>query len=145
NAVRQGGKPGQFDFPGFTFYRGRTRHGVFKVKRKTSRKKLGASLGKFTEWARSSRNYPRKGEMLRRAKIRITGHLNYYAISDNAPECDRYIYHATQILFKWINRKSQRRAYTWDGFNAVPAQIDWPTATIRVQLCPFRKTRLTAG
>ena len=139
NAARKGEKPSHFDFLGFTFYCGHTRHGVFKVKRRTSRKKLRASLNRFSEWACRSRNYLRKGEMFRRAKTRITGHINYYAITDNSPECERFIFHATEILFKWINRKSQRRAYTWKGFNAVLAQIGWPTSRVRVQLCPFRR------
>lgn len=138
NAARRGEKPGQFDFLGFTFYCGRTRDGAFKVKRRTSRKKLRASLSRFTEWVRKARTHVRKGELIGRAKARITGHLNYYAITDNTPECGRYVYHATQILFKWINRKSQRRAYTWDGFNAVLRHVDWPRPTVRVSLCPFR-------
>jgi group II intron reverse transcriptase/maturase len=143
NAQRRGTKPGQFDFLGFTFYCGRTRHGYFKVKRRTSRKKLRGALRRFADWARTERCRLRKSEMLHRAKARVHGHLNYYAITDNTPECGRFVYHATRILFKWINRKSQRSAYTWEGFNAVLAHAGWPRATIRVQLCPFRKTHLT--
>lgn len=114
------------------------RYGVFKVKRRPSRTKLRASLRRFADWARKDRHRLRKGEMLRRAKARITGHLNYYAITNNTPECGRFLHHATQILYKWINRKSQRPAYTWAGFNAVLAQIGWATARVRVPLCPFR-------
>ena len=44
--------------------------------------------------------------MLRRAKARIEGHLNYYAITDNLRKCSAYRHFATNILFKWLNRKS---------------------------------------
>ena len=53
-----------------------------------------------------------KGEMLRQARIRVLGHLSYYAITDNLERCNYYVRRATRILFKWLNRKSQRRAYT---------------------------------
>ncbi len=45
---------------------------------------MGQSLRKFADWARKARNVLRKGEMLRQAKMRIAGHLNYYAITDNS-------------------------------------------------------------
>ena len=40
-AYRRGEKPKEFTFLGFTHYCGKTRRGYFKVKRRTSRKKLG--------------------------------------------------------------------------------------------------------
>jgi retron-type reverse transcriptase len=111
----------------------------FRVKRRTSRKKLVHGLREFTEWARKSRTVLRKGEMLRRAKSRLAGHLNYYAISDNAQKCSTYRHHVTRILFKWLNRKSQRRTYTWKGYLQVLNWIGWPKVTIRTNLNPHQK------
>jgi len=113
DAYRRGEKPKEFTFLGFTHYCGKTKEGYFKVKRRTSRKKLGQSLEKFTDWAKKARPVLRKGEMLRQARIRVLGHLSYYAITDNLERCTYYVHRATEILFKWLNRKSQRRAYTW--------------------------------
>ena len=87
DAQRRGQKPKEFTFLGFTHYCGKTRDGHFKVKRRTSRKKLAQSLREFTEWARKSRAVLRKGEMLRQAKVRVVGHLSYYAITDNSDRC----------------------------------------------------------
>jgi hypothetical protein len=84
DAYQRGGKPKEFDFLGMTFFGGKTRHGVFKVKRKTSRQKLRQSLARFTDWIRRLRNLVPTGELLRQAKARIQGHRNYYAITDNA-------------------------------------------------------------
>jgi len=139
NASKRGGKPQEFTFLGFTHWCGKTREGYFKVKRRTSRKKLTQSLHAFAEWARRGRNVLTKGEMLRRARVRIEGHLNYYAITDNAVQCHRYVHYATRILFKWLNRKSQRRAYTWAGFNHALAWVGWPRPRIRVDLNPCRR------
>jgi group II intron reverse transcriptase/maturase len=138
NARKQGQKPKEFTFLGFTHYCGKTRRGDFKVKRRTNRKKFGQSLDKFTVWARRSRSVLRKGEMLHQAKIRVVGHLNYYAITDNSDKCVSYVHYATSILFKWINRKSQRRSYTWGGYRQALRRVGWPKPNIRKDLNPFR-------
>jgi len=139
NAYKRGEKPKEFTFLGFTHYCGKTREGYFKVKRRTSRKKLGESLSKFTQWAKRARHVLRKGEMLREARIRVIGHLGYYAITDNLARCDTYVYHAMRILYKWLNRKSQRKAYTWEGFKQALAWVDWPKARLRKDLNPCRR------
>lgn len=107
------------------------------MKRRTSRKKLQASLSKFTEWCQRARSKLSKGQMLRSARQRLQGHLNYYAITDNSPRCGSYLYQATGILFKWLNRKSQRTSYTWAGYQQVLRWLNWPTAGVRQDLNPF--------
>jgi len=139
NAERQNRRANTFDLLGFTHYCGKTRKGYFKLKRRTSRKKLGLSLKKFTVWAQKSRSRLTKGQMLRNASIRVLGHLNYYAITDNSKRCRSYVYHATQTLFKWINRKSQRSSYTWEGFLQVLNHVGWPKPIIRKDLNPCRR------
>jgi RNA-directed DNA polymerase len=138
NARRRGVKPQEFTFLGFTHYCGKTRKGNFRIKRRTSRKKFAQSLREFTEWARKSRSVLRKGEMLRRAKVRIDGHLNYYAITDNLWKCSAYRHYATKILFKWLNRKSQRRTYTWKGYLQALKWVGWPRIYTRKNLNPHR-------
>ena len=139
NAYKRGGKPTEFTFLGFTHYCGTTREGYYKVKRRTSRKKLGQSLQRFTTWARRARSVLRKGEMLRLARARVAGHLSYYAITDNAALCREYLRRTERILFKWLNRKSQRPAYTWSTFVQALAQVGWPTSRIRIDLNPCRR------
>jgi RNA-directed DNA polymerase len=138
-AYKRGRKPEEFTFLGFTHYCGKTRNGYFKVKRRTSRKKFGESLRKFKNWARVARCRLDKVEMLKQAKVRINGHLNYYAITDNSKYCDEYVRYATRIVFRWINRKSQRKGYNWAGFNQVIRWLDWPIPSIRRDLNPCRR------
>ncbi len=75
--------------------------------------------------------------MLRQARVRVMGHLNYYAITDNTRLCNRYVHHAKGIVFKWLNRKSQRKTYTWAGFDHALAAVDWPRVRIRKDLNPI--------
>lgn len=139
DAYKRGGKPKEFTFLGFTHYCGKTKEGYFKVKRRTSRNKLGRSLREFTDWVKKARHVLKKGEMLRQARIRVIGHLSYYAITDNSDRCSYYVYRAKHILFKWLNRKSQRRAYTWKGFTQALTWVKWPQPGIRKDLNPCRR------
>ncbi len=141
NARQRGQKPQEFTFLGFTHYCGKTKRGYFKLKRRTSGKKFGQRIGEFAYWARRSRSVLRKGEMLRRAKSRVMGHLNYYAITDNSDKCTSYHYHVTRILFKWLNRKSQRKTYTWEGYRQALSWVGWPQPYVRKDLNPFRSLR----
>lgn len=137
NAHQRGGKPATFDFLGFTHYCGRTRQGSFKVKRRTSRKKRQTKLKEFKQWLKRERNQLRTGELLKKSKLRLQGHLNYYAITDNGPSCESFRTQMQRILFRWLNRRSQRRSYTWEQFNDLLRWVEWPSVRIRHDLCPF--------
>jgi group II intron reverse transcriptase/maturase len=140
NARKRGKKPESFDFLGFTHYCGKTRHGAFKVKRKTSSKKFRAKLEEFTEWIRKKRMKLGTGELLKRAKARLQGHLQYYAITDNSPMCEDYRYQLTRLLFKWLNRRSQRKSYNWKRFLSALGWVRWPSVRILHRLDPFGKS-----
>jgi group II intron reverse transcriptase/maturase len=139
DARKQGKKPEEFTFLGFTHYCGKTKNGYFKLKRRTSRSKMRQSLQKLTDWARRNRNLLTKREMLESGLRRIRGHLNYYAITDNLRSCQTYANLARRILFKWINRKSQRNTYAWKGFMHACSFLGMPTAKIRWALNPCRR------
>ena len=136
-AEREGQNPESFDFLGFTHYCGHTRSGHFKVKRRTSKKKFRGKLKEVTFWLKTNRSRLKKSELLRRAKARVEGHLNYYAITDNGPACNDYLYQVRRLLFKWMNRQSQKRSYTWDRFAHALAWVKWPQVRIRTNLSPF--------
>lgn len=138
NAERQGRRPETFDFLGFTHYCGQTRDGRFKVKRKTANKKYRAKLKEVKEWLRRERSHLKKGELLRRTKLKLVGHLNYYGITDNWELCHAFSTEVTRLLYKWLNRQSQKRSYDWERFNDALAWVGWPSAYIKHQLNPFR-------
>lgn len=141
-AERHGRKPEEFDFLGFTHYCGRTRQGSFKVKRRTSKKKFRAKLKEVSTWLRANRSVLRKGELLKQAKVRLIGHLNYYAITDNFYMCESFRYQFERLLFKWLNRQSQRRSYSWERFSDALAWVGWPSVKIVRKLDPFRRVGL---
>ena len=64
----------------------------------------------------------------------VQGHLNYFAITDNTECCQRFLFLATRILFKWLNRRSQRSRLTWERFHALLEQFPLPKPRITVQI-----------
>ena len=52
----------------------------------------------------------RKGELLQRAKLKLVGHLNYYAITDNWQMCNNFRTRFMQLMYKWLNRQSRSGA-----------------------------------
>ena len=136
-AERAGKQPETFDFLGFTHYCGQTRQGSFKVQRRTSRKKFRAKLKEWKAWLRQSRGLVKAGATLRTAKAKLEGHLNYYAITDNHAMCQNFKREVEGLLFKWLNRRSQRRSYNWERFYDALAWAGWPSVHILHNLCPF--------
>ena len=135
-------KPATFDFLGFTHYCGKTRYGVFKLKRKTSQKKFRAKLKEINNWLRKERSHLTKGELFQKTILKMKGHLNYYGITDNIYSCNSFGYYLRGILLKWLNRQSQRRSYTWEQYNKALDWWGWPKVRIIHKLCPFQKPAL---
>jgi group II intron reverse transcriptase/maturase len=108
------GKSG-FEFLGFEFYWGKDRGGNPHLKRRTSRKKLKASLNLFAAWCEENRNL-RLEMLFRRLNAKLRGYFNYYGVVGNFASLNQFFWQAMRILFKWLNRRSQRRSFNWRGF-----------------------------
>ena len=107
-------------------------------KRKTSKKKFRAKLAEHKAWLKKERSRSKAGAILRTAKRKLEGHLQYYAITDNGPMCSAFRYQLVQLLFKWLNRRSQRRSYTWERFNQALAWVGMPRVRVYHDLNPCR-------
>jgi group II intron reverse transcriptase/maturase len=105
-----------FQFLGFEFYWGKDRSGKPHLKRRTSRKKLRNSTRRFTEWCIKNRNL-RTRVLFRRLNAKLRGYYNYYGVIGNSDSLYQFFQQVKRILFKWLNRRSQRRSYNWEGFD----------------------------
>ncbi|HTF24429.1 MAG TPA: group II intron reverse transcriptase/maturase [Candidatus Limnocylindria bacterium] len=116
---------GRFDFLGFEFSWGRGRRGQPTVQRRTSRKKLRGAVQRFTEWIKAERHSPLR-ELMETLVAKYTGHWNYYGIIGNSKSLSRYAYETSRILYRWLNRRSQRRSCTWQAFNRLLKRFKVP-------------------
>ncbi len=113
----KGNRQGTFDFLGFTFYLGRNRSGNAVPKVKTIGKRFRAKLKKVNDWAREIKNQYKLKEIWKRFCVKLSGHIQYYGVSFNSKKVAAFRHMSIRIMFKWINRRSQRRSITWDKFN----------------------------
>ena len=109
------GKPEAFDFLGFTFYCGKTRKGTFALKLQTSRKKFERKLKEYKLWIYDNRNRPVR-EIIKELNVKLVGHYRYYGVTWNYRRLCAFLHRVQQFLFKAVNRRGCRRAYTWGGF-----------------------------
>ena len=101
---------------GFTHFIDRTRRGTFKVGRRTSKKKFRAKIKAINEWLKSVRNAVKLKEWWAVLRLKLLGHYRYYGLSGNFKGIERYYLRVLALVYKWINRRSQKRSYTRKGF-----------------------------
>lgn len=111
-------RPATFDFLGFTHYVGRSRSGRFVVGRKTQARRASKKLKEVGERLARLRTAGGKA-MMDYAKRHLQGHIAYYGVSGNSRSLRAYVYHVGRLLFKWLNRRSQRRRINWVRFSRV--------------------------
>ena len=139
NAKRTGnGKPATFDFLGFTHYCGKSKQGKFRVKRKSSRKKVQGKLKESKEWLKSNRN-KNIHLIMERFRRSLVGYYNYYCITDNSQTVNDFKEKIEILLFKWLNRRSQRKSFTWGKFRLFLQMFPLPKPRIRVNIYELRK------
>ena len=117
NRKRRGeGRPETFDFLGFTHYCSKSNKGWFRVKRKTAQKKYRMKLKEMNVWIKLNRHLRLK-DLTDMLNMKLLGHYQYYGVTDNSKSIGNFKNETQKMLFKWLNRRSQRASYTWDGFN----------------------------
>ena len=127
---RGGATPSTFDFLGFTHYMGKSRKGRPVLKRKTSSKKLRASLQRIHDWIKQNRHQPTH-ELIQQINAKLQGHYGYYGITFNARSINAYYYQTRRMLHKWLQRRGGKRKWSWERY-----------AHLVDELNPLRKPRI---
>ena len=105
-----------FDFLGFTHYCDKTRHGKFKLGRKTASSRFRQKLKATNVWLKDIRNLVELREWWGVLAKKLIGHYNYYSISGNMPQIRKFYNRSVSLAYKWINRRSQKKSYNWEQF-----------------------------
>ncbi|MFB7141980.1 group II intron reverse transcriptase/maturase [Gottfriedia sp. NPDC056225] len=132
------GKPETFDFLGFTHYCGKSKQGKFRVKRKSSRKKVQSKVKESKEWLKKNRNN-NIHIIMDRFKRSLIGYFNYYCITDNIPNVNIFKVKIENLVFKWLNRRSQRKSFKWEKFRLFLDKFPLPSPRIKVNIYDLRK------
>lgn len=127
------GKPETFTFLGFTHYCSTSRNGKFRVKRCTSRKKFTKKCKELNQKLKEMRNWKVK-DIIAKVNQILVGYYHYYGITDNSHSIHNMRNKVIKMVFYWLNRRSQRRSYTWDKFNTLLKFIPIAPARIYVNI-----------
>jgi len=113
SAKRGGGKPGTFNFLGFTHICSTTRQGRFCGRRKTMAKKVRAKLAALTGEFRRRLHRPiaETGSWL---KTVLEGHYRYYGVPRNYRALNAFREHVLRLWRRMLRRRSDRKKrVTW--------------------------------
>ena len=127
---RENSKRVSFNFLGFTFYWGKSRNGFRVPKVKTEGKRMRSKLKKVTQWIKEIRNRYKLKVIWQKFCIKLEGHVRYYGVSFNVYRVQAFIQHARRIVFKWLNRRSQKKSFSWEKFEKFVSANPLPKARI---------------
>ena len=105
-----------FDFLGFSFYFGKSKRGIVIPKVKTSGKRLRAKLSLIAQWIRKVHSRRPLPWIWNTFRAKLLGHIQYYGVSFNVRALRIFVHQSVRIIYKWLNRRSQRRSFTWESF-----------------------------
>jgi len=120
---------GRFDFLGFEFYWEPDRKGKPRVKRRTATKKHLAALQRIRDWVREHR-HQKLSRTMKTLKAKLQGAWNHYGIIGNHRRMQLLYEETSRALYKWLNRRSQRKSLTWPAVNRLLARFQVPRPRI---------------
>ena len=106
-----------FDFLGFTHVNSKTRNRRYTIGHLVSKKKKKLFKANLKKWVKENRNVNFDAFMAKLNR-KLMGTNNYYSVSGAIKEVRALYNHAFWLVYKWMNRRSQRRSFTLVKFNA---------------------------
>src|SRR6202049_2701889 len=106
-ARRGFGKPETFNFLGFTHICGRSRRGLFQLKRKSRRDRMRAKLRAIKEELRRRMHepIPQQGQWVRQV---VRGYFAYHAVPTNVASLSAFRNHVVDLWRRTLKRRSQK-------------------------------------
>lgn len=99
----------------------------WRVKRRTCPKRFKKKLSEIKADIRKNRH---RKDLVARIKRVTQGYLNYFAINDNSKRTSQFVHEVKRTLYKYLNRRSQRRSLTWPQFMEILRKENFPEARI---------------
>jgi group II intron reverse transcriptase/maturase len=113
-------------------YKAGKKQGSFDLK--TKKKSFRAKLKRVKEWIMEVKDKYELCKIWDIFYVKILGHIQYYGVSFNSKEVQNFIREAISIVFHGLNRRSQRKSFSWDKFNLFMKRYPPPKAKIMVKL-----------
>lgn len=116
-----------FHFTNFTFYWGKERGtSTKKLRVKTKKERIHKAINDVNLWLKGNRNRYTTGKIWIHIKSILRGHYNYFGIDINRPKLIHFYFEVNRLLFKWLNRRSQRKSINGEKFKRMLLQNPLP-------------------
>jgi group II intron reverse transcriptase/maturase len=122
-----------FDFLGFTFHWRRTQRGRWVPDPTTRTSRLHRAFKAINDFCRRQRHKPLREQSIGLAQ-RLRGHYNYFGVQGNFRRLLVLYEWARKTWFKWLNRRSQRRSYTWPRYVDLLRDLPLPRPRVTVRI-----------
>jgi group II intron reverse transcriptase/maturase len=119
-----------FTFLGFEYRWGVGRTGKPLVKMRTSKKKFRAAIAAILKWIKEERSKLGTAALFTKLKQKLQGHWNYYGVSGNYEMLRKFHYQVCRLVFKWLNRRTQKKSCNWAGFKEMLSCFKVPSPRI---------------
>jgi len=119
-----------FTFLGFEFRWGQSRAGKPLMTMRTSKKKYRAALAAMASWLKKERSRLGTAALLTKLKQKLQGHWNYYGVSGNYAMLSKFYHQVCRLVYKWLNRRTQRKSCNWTGFKEMLSYFKVPRPRI---------------
>ena len=119
-----------FTFLGFEYRWGLSRVGKPLVTMRTAKQKYRAALAAIVAWIKKERSKLGTATLLNKLKQKLQGHFNYYGVSGNCEMLRKFRWHSCQLVFKWLNRRTQKKSCNWAGFREMLSYFKIPNPRI---------------
>ena len=73
-------------------------------------------MTEFTDWVKATRAKKPLKQLWDDARARLSGHFNYFGVMFNESKLSYFRFVCIGALFKWLNRRSQKRSFSWAQF-----------------------------
>lgn len=121
------GRENIFSFLGFTFFWDKQKKwNKINLVIKTQRDKLAKKIQEFTEWIKLNRARMKRKEIWSIVAAKLRGHYNYFGYFCNRGKLMLFYNSVIGALFKWLNRRSQKKSFTWGEFKGLLSREPLP-------------------
>ena len=122
-------QPGTFELLGFTHFWGRSRKGIWVVKRRTAGGRLRRAIRTIAQWCRLNRHRP-VAEQHHTLRHKLRGHFAYYGITGNGGALHQFRDAAIQAWRKWLSRRKRGRLLSWTKLTGLMERFPLPAAVV---------------
>ena len=106
--------------------------GKTRLFKRTSRKKLKVVKAALTEFVKQHRHM-KIPLLINKLNQKLRGHYNYFGVVGNLSALHIIYRHVVELLYKWLNRRSQKKSFTWTRLKNLLSMIQLMQPVVKCQ------------